>query len=183
MNNRLKMILPVLAVFLFANLACNFPSSNGPTPPPLNQAIEEVTIEPTVVIDETQNLVSVTLTQDQLTAYLVRALASTPDAPLSEPRIILQNGQGELYGNVQQGPIAANTHIAFTVFVDANSRLGVNIISAEVGSVPLPSSMLDQLTSLVNQNLNEAIATDASGMKIESVTIGDGILTITGARV
>lgn len=182
MSNRLKMLLPVLAVFLLANLACNFPTSDS-TPPPLDQPVEQIPLDPTIVMEDSAGQVSVTLTQDQLTAYLVQALASNPDAPLSDPRIVLQNGQGELYGKVQQGPISADTRVVFTVFVDANSQLGVNILSAEVGSVPLPSSVLDQLTALVNQNLNKAIQSNSSGIKIESVTIGDGTLTITGTKM
>ncbi len=182
MNNRLKMILPVLAVFVLAALACNFPSSAA-TPPALNQPIQQVTLEPTILVDQSQGQVSVTLTQDQLTAYLVQALSSGSNAPLSNPSVVLSNGQGQLFGQVKEGPIAADAHVVFTVFVDANSRLGVNIVSAEVGSVPLPSAILDQVTTIVNQNLNQAISNNAPGIKIDSVTIGDGTLTITGSKM
>ncbi len=181
MTNRLKMILPVLLVFLLANLACNFPSSTE-TPPPLNQPIEQITIAPTVIVNPSEGQVSVTITQDQLTAYLVQTLQSNPDVPLSDPRIVLQNGQGELYGTLQEGPVAANATVAFTVFVDDSGQIGVNILSADVGGIPLPSAMLERVTAMVNQNMNEALQNDASGMKIENATIGDGVLTITGTK-
>ncbi len=130
-----------------------------------------------------QRLITVTLTQEQLTAYLMEQLASSPEVPLSDPTIILKNGQGELYGKVQQGPISANMNLVFTLFVNENHQLGANILSAEVGSVPLPSSILDQLTALINQNLSGALMADGSGVKIESVSIGDGSLTVTGTQM
>ncbi len=185
MSNRIMKILPVLTVFLLATLACNF-STGGPTPPPQEPtSVDAPTVEPIIIETSElgQVLITTTFTQEQLTDYLVQQVESSPDVPLSDPTILLNNGQGELYGKVQQGPITANLRIVFTLFVDANNRLGANILSANVGSVPLPSTITNQLTSLINQNLGSALDSDGSGVKVESVTIGDGSMTITGTKM
>lgn len=183
MTNRIKKILPVLLVFLMVSLACQL-SAGRPTPlPPPEEPLPSQPLEPTIIEDPAQGTLTVTLTEGQLTAYLIQQLEANPDAPLRNPRIVLKNGRIELFGEIQQSLITANLHMVFTVDVDAEGRLSVETESADVGNVPVPASVLDQLTKTVNQNLNDSLAPEVTGMKIQSVIIGDGAITITGTRV
>jgi hypothetical protein len=56
----------------------------------------------------------------------------------------------------------------------------VNILSANFGSLPLPESALQQISTTMNDNLTQFISVEGRSIEVETVEIADGLLTLTG---
>lgn len=92
----------------------------------------------------------------------------------------LRDGQIQLYGKSQQGMFIANIGVIVSVGVDENGQPKVEIVSADFGPMPAPEGIRDTITAMVREAYMGSLGPVATGLRIESITIGNGIMTVSG---
>lgn len=172
-----------LVVLMITSLACNFglqaPAPER-TPVPLStealQALEQDLSE-TLAEAQQSGDVTISLTEGQVTSYLAERLAQETDFPLSEPLVLFQESRIEVYGKVQTGAVSGSVQIVLTVSVDAQGFPDVEVISANLGAIPLPQFVLDQITTLIDDLIQENMA--GFNAQLLNVQITTGLMTLT----
>jgi uncharacterized protein YpmS len=181
-----RRVIFLLLVLLASSLACTLPAAFRPTPTstpvPVSTAdpeeLQQELATAASQFSETGNL-SITLTEQQLTAYLVEALAQQSDLQVIEPQVILQEGEIQISGKTVFGKLNVPVQIIFRPVAESG-QLKLEVVSANFGKIPVPEKFLTQITDLVNQNLNENLTVDGRQVEIDSVEIATGKMTVTG---
>ena len=132
-------------------------------------------------------VVTLNITETQITSYLAirmqtdQSLQQTDSQPLiTDPQVYLRDGQMKIYGKTQQGMFAANIGIIINVGIDEAGQPKIEIASADFGPFPAPDGLKEALTAMIKEAYTGAIGPAATGMRIETITIADGTMTITG---
>jgi hypothetical protein len=181
MSKSLRSILILPGLILLVGLACNL--SSGPTPPrpvptvpPQDQRIDQMvqTVQP----DPNTGKLTVSITEAQITTYIIENLQKEYQAILTNPVVIFQPGQVELYGTIKTNGITANGKIAMSVAVDPNGDPVVKILDANFGPFPIPSDLLDNLSTSVDNAIMDSMKENQSDYRLESITFTTGAATI-----
>ena len=181
-----KAILGALGALLVATMACSIfvggPSyPNGATPAGVESTADVQTELDQALAAATQTgQISVQLTEAQLTSYLAQHLAAEANPLLNEPRVYLHPNDMEVFGTVTQGIFTANVSIALQVSVDSLGQPQVKITRTDFGPLAAPQGLNDAITSIAEETLTGALGPAATGFRLESITIGEGVMTITG---
>ena len=132
-------------------------------------------------------VVTLNITETQITSYLAirmqtdQSLQQSDRQPLiTDPQVYLRDGQMKIYGKTQQGMFAANIGIIINVGIDEAGQPKIEIASADFGPFPAPDGLKEALTAMIKEAYTGAIGPAATGMRIETITIADGTMTITG---
>lgn len=132
-------------------------------------------------------VITVNLTEPQITSYLAARMQTDPNLQQSDrkplirdPQVYLRDGQMQIYGKTQQGFFAANIGIIVTVGVDANGEPLIEVASADFGPFPAPEGLKDTITAMVKEAYTGSLGPVATGLRIESISTANGIMTITG---
>lgn len=187
----LTRILPIILVLAAASLACNLPaglpgqgSDLPPTAQPMSpeelQQLEEQ-MKATLAAGANGE-VTVTITQQQLNAYIASEIASQPEPWITDPSVVLTNGQVEVYGKIAQAGISANTAIVLKPRIDAEGSPKLDIVSINLGSLPVPDSFTERISSLVDNTLSNYLAQGSNQFRVSNITITEGQMTVSGAR-
>jgi uncharacterized protein YpmS len=184
-------ILPIILVLAAASLACNLPAglpAQGPELPPTAQPMSpeelqqlEEQLKATLAAGANGE-VTVTIAQQQLNAYITSEIASQPEPWITEPSVVLTNGQVEVYGKIAQGGISANTAIVLKPRIDAEGNPKLDIVSINLGSLPVPDSFTERISSLVDNTLSNYLAQTSNQFKVSSIVITEGQMTVSGVR-
>ena len=86
----------------------------------------------------------------------------------------------KIYGKTQQGVFAANIGIIVNVGVDADGKPTIEIASADFGPFPAPEGINETITAIIEEAYTGSFGPVATGLRIETITIADGIMTIVG---
>ncbi|MHC1784702.1 MAG: hypothetical protein AB9891_18450 [Anaerolineaceae bacterium] len=184
-----RFLLP-LFVLAVSTLSCQM-NIGGPT-------IPEVTQVP-VSAEEVQNLensiktnfdtaaegepISFSVTQEQLTYYVAKHISETPASFVQNPQVFLRNGQIEIYGQAVSGSFSGNVMVVFHAVIDETGAPVIQLATADFGPIPVPEGMMDGVSAMMNEALTGSLGTTASGFKLDSITIEDGVMTITGKNL
>jgi len=132
-------------------------------------------------------VVTINLTETQITSYLAERMQSDPSLQqsdkkplITDPQVYLRDGQMQIYGKTQQGIFTANIGIIVQVGVDANGQPLIEITSADFGPFDAPEGLKSALTAMIKEAYTGSIGPVATGLRIESISIANGIMTITG---
>jgi hypothetical protein len=132
-------------------------------------------------------VITVNLTEPQITSYLAARMQTDPNLQqpdqkplIVNPQVYLRDGQMQIYGKTQQGMFAANIGIVVTVGVDANGEPLIEVTSADFGPFPAPEGLKDTITAMVREAYTGSLGPVATGLRIESISTANGIMTITG---
>ena len=132
-------------------------------------------------------VVTFNLTEPQITSYLAlrlqtdQALQQTDRTPLiTDPQVYLRDGQMQIYGKTQQGIFAANIGIIVSVGVDETGQPKIEIVSADFGPFPAPDGIKDAITALIREAYTGSLGPVATGLRIETIAIANGLMTVTG---
>lgn len=187
MKNRIQITILIL-VLIVSTIACQI-SAGGPTPPDVvNTTPQEPPksfdefVESSGSVDDTTGIVTITLSQEQLTAYIRDYLQKQPDTPISNPQVVLTDNKIEIYGTVEEGLFNANILITLATRIDETGNLDIEIESADFGPIPAPESVLNTISSLIDEALTGTIAPSTTGIKIESISIIEGSMTVSGSK-
>jgi hypothetical protein len=182
-----------LATLILASLACTMfvggPEYDDLTPIPVSteaaQSLKDG-IEKSLQDGLVSGVVTITITEPQITSYLALRLQSDPnlqqdDKPLIiDPQVYLRDGQMKIYGKTQQGVFAANIGIIVNIGVDAEGKPKIEIESADFGPFPAPEGINDTITAIIEEAYTGSFGPVATGIRIETIIIADGVMTITG---
>jgi hypothetical protein len=132
-------------------------------------------------------VLTINLTEPQVTSYLAARMQSDPNLQqsdkkplITDPQVYLQNGQMQIYGRTRQGLFTANIGILVQVSVDADGKPLIEILSADFGPFPAPAGLKNAITAMVQEAYTGSLGPVATGLRIEAISIGGGIMTITG---
>src|ERR1043165_7708045 len=132
-------------------------------------------------------VITVNLTEPQITSYLAARLQTEPSLQqsdkkplITDPQVYLRDGQMQIYGKTQQGLFTANIGIIVDMGVDANGQPQIDVASADFGPFPAPKGLKDAITAMVKEAYTGSLGPVATGLRIESISTANGIMTVTG---
>lgn len=189
-----KYAFPIfLLTFVLTILACTInvggpDYSSLPPVPVATEYAQSIRDEVQRAFEEGAQTGSITLnlTEQQLTSYLASRLQNDPNLQqnnqplITEPQVYLQNGQMQIYGKTQQGMFTANIGIIVDVGVDENGQPRIEIASADFGPLPAPEGLRDTVEAMVREAYTGSLGPVATGLRIETIMIANGVMTVTG---
>lgn len=187
----LMRILPILLVLAAASLACNLPAGLPGQEPQLPPTAQPMSPEELQSLEEqlratlaagTTGEITVTITQQQLNAYIASEVASQPEPWITDPSVIFTAGQVEVYGKIAQSGISANTKIVLEPRIDADGSPKLDIVSINLGSLPAPDAINERVSTLVDNTLRDYLAQSSNPIKVTNIVITEGQMTVSGVR-
>lgn len=181
-------LLLVFTVLLVTSLACNLGTSDSRPPEQATpiavttESVEELkeNLHDAATQASTSGEVTVVFDEEQLTSLVAFELQKQEEQVFQDPQVYLRDGQIQLYGNAVQGGIELPVSIIATLAVTDQGAPRYEIVSATAGPVPLPQSILDQLTERMDQVIENQLDPENSGMIVEDIVIAGGKMTVTG---
>jgi hypothetical protein len=176
-----------LAALIASSLACSifvggpeYPAQTTPASPSDAQSLKDL-IQQAMTTGAETGVISLQITEAQLTAFIADQLAQQTNPPFTEPQILLRNGQMQLYGKLERGWFKANMLITMNVTVDpATGEPSIQIASADFGPIPAPEGLNAAISSVIDEAFTGSFGPVAVGFRLETITIADGIMTLTG---
>ena len=183
-----------LLVLVLTSLACTISVggpdySNLPPIPVSGEAAESIKEELRRAIEAgaQTGVITVNLTEPQITSYLAARLQTDPSLQqadrqplITEPQVYLRDGQMQIYGKTQKGMLTANIGVIVSMGVDANGQPQIDVVSADFGPFPAPDGLKDAITAMVREAYTGSLGPVATGLRIETISIADGVMTVTG---
>ena len=180
-----KLVLAFLALAL-ATLACsifvggpNYPATPIPASTEAVQSLQ-TQVQQSMATGTATGTITLNITEEQLTSYLAYYLQSQPNPLVTDPQVQLRNGQMTVFGKVQQGMFIANASITMTVGVDANGQPTVQITQEDFGPYPAPQGLNSAISALVAEAFTGSLGPVATGFRLESISIAEGVMTVMG---
>lgn len=184
-KHRSLVILPLVALIL-AGLACNFlkvrpepPATPVPVTTEAVQSLQE-NLQAAATQVKSGGQVTLTVNESQATSILVLELQSQDTPLLQDPQVLLRDGQVQVFGNVQQGDMTVPLQLVLTVQVNSQGQPSFSVVSGYLGPLPLPEAMLNELSARLDSALTSQIRSKAGSIALDSITIANGVMTITG---
>jgi hypothetical protein len=126
-------------------------------------------------------VVTLQFTEAQLTSYIALKLQEQTNPPFSEPQILLRDGQMKLYAKKSSGFIAANILITMNIGIDETSGLPkIEIAEVDFGPIPAPEGINNAISAVIGEAFTGSLGPVATGFRLESISIADGVMTMTG---
>lgn len=131
-------------------------------------------------------VVTINITEPQITSVLAARLQSDQDLQqnsqplITDPQVYLRDGQMQIFGKTQQGMFTANIGIIVSVGVDENNAPKIEIVSADFGPLPVPEGLKTAIAAMIQEAYTGTIGPVATGLRVETISIANGIMTITG---
>ena len=176
-----------LTVLLLASLACTIfvggPEYPAETVPVSTDELQtmQMQIEQALVAGAETGIVTLQITESQLTSYMTLKMQEQANPPFTEPQVLLRNGQMQMYGKINRGAFAANMLITMNVSIDQTTGLPkIEIASADFGPFPAPEGLNTAINAIVGEAFTGSLGPVALGFRLEAITIADGIMTMTG---
>lgn len=181
-----KRILLFPTVLVLATLACSMfiggPEYPAGTIPVSAQAVESLKtqIEAAVLAGAQSGVVTIQITEEQITSYIAFKLAAQQNPVLQEPQVYLRDGQMKIYGKVERGIFVANVLVVLDVGVDASGQPKIDIATVNFGPLPAPQGLKQSLTAIITEAYTGSLGPVATGFRLESISIANGLMTVTG---
>lgn len=128
----------------------------------------------------TTGTVTMQLNESQLSSYLAIRLSEQANPFMTEPQVLLRDGQMQVYGKVQRGIFQANVSIIVNVGVDEAGQPKIEVASADFGPFPAPQGLNAAISAVVAEAYTGSLGPIATGFRMESITIGNGLMTLSG---
>lgn len=173
-------------LLVLASLACSIfiggpVYSNEPPPDPTTNALDLQTDIQQAIADGAQTgTISLKITESQLTSYLADKLKSENEPLISDPQVKLRDGQMIVYGKVQSGIFTANISITAQAGVDQNGQPKIEITQTDLGPLPAPQGLNAAVSNFVGEAYTGSLGPIATGFRLETISIDNGIMTLTG---
>lgn len=191
---KIRGLILFLTILLLTSLACTVfvggPDYSSLPPIPVSgEAAESIKEELRRAIEAgaQTGVITVNLTEPQVTSYLATRLQTDPNLQqpdqkplITDPQVYLRDGQMQIYGKTQQGMFAANIGIIVNLGVDANGQPQIDVVSADFGPLPAPEGLKDAITSMVREAYTGSLGPVATGLRIETISVANGVMTVTG---
>lgn len=176
----------LLPILLLTALACTIfvggPDFPEPPVPVSTEAAESLKTQIKAAVEAAalSGIVTLQISEEQITSYLAFRQQAQENPLFTEPQVYLRDGAMQIYGKAQRGYFVANIKIELTVGVDAEGRPDIQITSADFGPFPAPEGLKGAMTAIIEEAYVGSLGPVASGFRIESIAITDGVMTVTG---
>jgi hypothetical protein len=180
-----KKLIPLLTILL-TMLACTIftggPDFPDPPIPVSTEAVQSLSdqIHVAVTAGADSGVVTLFITETQMSSFLAYKLAGDDNAMFTDPQVYLRDGQMRIYGKSKQGVFTANVGIVLSVGTNEAGDPKLELVSADFGPFPLPDQLNEVLTALIEEAYTGSLGPVATGMRIKSITIADGVMAIVG---
>ena len=185
---RKKWFLALILILIVTSLACNF-SLGGPEPPasPIPVTTEEFeNLEESLEDAYAEGLaggeVTLEITEAQLTSMVAFELQDQENLSIKDPQVYLRDGEIQFFATVEQPAFAAVMKVVFTLSVDSAGKPEFTFVSAKIGPLSVPDSIMDDLETYVDRSFAAQINGMATDIHIDKITIEDGVMTIVGQK-
>jgi len=190
-----QLVLPGFLVTLFlTSLACTIfvggPDYSSLPPIPVSaEAAESIKDELKRALEAgaQTGVITINITEPQITSYLAARMQTDPGLQqsdkkplIADPQVYLRDGQMQIYGKTERSIFAANIGIILQVGVDAEGKPLIEITSADFGPFPAPEGLKSALTAMIEEAFTGSLGPVATGLRIETIAIANGVMTITG---
>jgi hypothetical protein len=64
--------------------------------------------------------------------------------------------------------------------VDENGKPKIELVSADFGPLPVPESVASAISSMIEEAYTGSLGPVATGLRIQTISTADGLMTITG---
>ena len=177
----------VLFILLAASIACRM-NVGGPTPSgqPIPVSTEaagslQQQFEQALQSSGQGGQLTLTINETQLTSLISARLSKLSDPFITDPQVYLRDGQIQIFGKAAKGFFEANVAIILTASIDSQGQPLIEITSANFGPIPVPEDMTTTISDMVQEAYTGALGPLAMGFKLNSISIGDGVMTLTGS--
>lgn len=183
----------LLTILVLTSLACaiNVGGPDYSSLPPIPVSAEAAAsiqqeIQRAIEAAAQTGVITVNLTEPQITSYLAARLQTDPNLQqdqkplIVDPQVYLRDGQMQIYGKTQQGMFTANIGIIANMGVDANGQPQIDVVSADFGPFPAPEGLKDAITAMVREAYTGSLGPVATGLRIDAISIANGVMTVTG---
>ena len=174
-------------VLLLASMACTIfvggPEYPTQTIPVSTEEVQsmQTQIEEALAAGAETGIVTLQITESQLTSYIALKMQEKANPPFTEPQVLLRNGQMQIAGKLNRGIFAANMLITMNVSVDPATNLPkIEIASADFGPFPAPEGLNAAISTVIDETFTGSLGPVAIGFRLESISIADGVMTLTG---
>jgi len=127
------------------------------------------------------------LNEPQITSYLAARLQTDPNFQqsdrnplITDPQVYLRDGQMQIYGKTRQGIFAANIGVIVKMGVDTSGQPQIEVVSADFGPFPAPKGLKEAITAMVREAYTGSLGPVATGLRIETISIANGVMTVAG---
>jgi hypothetical protein len=182
-----------LIILILISLACTVfvggPDYSDRTPIPVsNETADSLKeeIKRAFEAGATTGEVTFTITETQITSVLALRLQTDQNLQqdtkplITDPQVYLRDGQMQIFGKTQQGMFTANIGIIVSVGVDENGKPKIEIISADFGPFPAPEGINNAISAMIEEAYVGSVGPVATGLRIQTISIANGIMTISG---
>lgn len=186
MNTRNFSLLVGVFALALAILACtiNIGGPDYPTPsiPFSTEAVGELqsSLETAVAAGAVSGQITLTFTELQLTSFLYYKFQAQSKPLITNPQVYLQDGQIQVYGTASKRYFVATARISLNAGVDEQGQLKIELASANFGPLPVPNGLKEIISTTIQEAYTGALGPVATGFRLLSVTIADGIMTLVG---
>jgi hypothetical protein len=182
-----RFALPALLLVLaLASLACtlfvggpDYPADAIPVSPEAAQSVRDQ-IKQALEAGALGDPITFLFNESQLTSLLTYRLAAETNPLLTEPKVLLRDGQVQIFGRMQRGIFRANAALILSVGIDAEGKPKIDVVAADFGPFPAPEGLNAAVGALINEAYTGTLGPVATGFRLEAVTISDGVMTLTG---
>ncbi|MBN1452016.1 MAG: hypothetical protein JW963_13455 [Anaerolineales bacterium] len=179
-------ILLALTFLLLATLACSifvggpeYPEGAIPVSAEAVQSLKSQ-IEAAVLAGAQTGTITLLITQEQITSYIAFKMAAQQNPAFHDPQVYLWDGQMQIYGKVERGYLNANVLVRLNVGVDEAGQPKIEIASADFGPFPAPDGLKQSMTAVMAEAFTGSLGPIATGFRLESIDIANGLMTVTG---
>ncbi len=186
MKPRKAIILSGFIVLALATLACSIfvggPAYPSAIIPASTEAVQNLhdQIQQSMTQAASTGTISLNITEEQMTSYLTFLLQSQANPLVMEPQVLLRNGQMQVLGKVQQGLLVANVSLTMNVGLDDQGQPKIQITQTDFGPLPAPQGINDAASALIAEAFTGSLGPVATGFRLQSITIADGVMTVSG---
>lgn len=126
-------------------------------------------------------VVTLKITESQLTSLIAAKMEEKQNPPFTDPQVLLRDNQMQLYGKITRGSFTANMLITANVGVDpVTSTPKIEIVKADFGPFAAPEGLNSTINAIVAEAFTGTLGPVAIGFRLESISIADGVMTMTG---
>ena len=172
---------------MFASLACKVfvggPEYPAQTVPVSADEVQNMhtQIEQAFIAGAETGIVTLQITESQLTSLIALKLQAQTSPPFTEPQVLLRDGQLQLYGKITRGSLTANISTTANVGIDETTGMPkIEIESADFGPIPAPEGLNAAISAMIAEAFTGSLGPVALGFRLETITIADGVMTMTG---
>ena len=182
-----KYLYLFIVSLVVSSLACSinvggpdYPAQTVPASPTDAQALRDM-IQQAMITGAETGVITLSITESQLTGFMAEKLSQQINPPFTDPQILLRNGQMQMYGKVTRGWFTANMLITMNVTIDETTgQPKIQIASADFGPIPAPEGINNAISAIIDEAFTGSFGPVAVGFRLQTITIADGIMTLTG---